>query len=269
MKLYLLAIALLFSFISTSSAGVLNKKGMWSFFYGYNRSTYSNSDYHLTGDGYDFTLRDVEATDAPTELAPYPYLAPWGVSVPQNTTRFGYYLTDDLAISFGNDHMKYVMVNNQTVGINGTIDASASATHAGTYTGSDTKTIDGSLLIFEHTDGLNFVSVELEHFLPLWRNASDTKALTFMYGPGIALMYPKTNATLFGRERHDKFHVAGYGYSVKLGLEFNFTEHLFARLVLKNGHINMNDVRTTSNSNDKLSHKFDFQETYLVVGINY
>lgn len=265
MKLYLLAIALLFSFISTSSAGVLNKKGMWSFFYGYNRSTYSNSDYHLTGDGYDFTLRDVEATDAPTELAPYPYLAPWGVSVPQNTTRFGYYLTDDIAISFGNDHMKYVMVQDQTVDFEGTI-----ATGEGhDRSGDGTQKLTSDFLHFEHTDGLNFVSVELEHFLPLWRNASDTQALTFMYGPGIALMYPKTNATLFGRDRHDKFHVAGYGYSVKLGLEFNFTDHLFARLVLKNGHINMNDVRTTSNSNDKLSHKFDFQETYLVVGINY
>ena len=268
MKLYLLAIALLFSFISTSSAGVLNKKGMWSFFYGYNRATYSNSDYHLTGDGYDFTLKDVQATDAPTAIDADPYLLPWRVSIPQNTTRFGYYLTDDLAISFGNDHMKYVMVNNQTVGINGTINGTGTS-HDGTYSGNDTKKIDGSLLVFEHTDGLNFVSIELEHFLPLWRNASDTKALTFLYGPGIALMYPRTNATLFGRKRHDEFHVAGYGYSIKLGFEFNFTEHLFARLVLKNGHINMPDVRTTASSSDKLSHEFDFRETYFVVGVNY
>ena len=124
MKLYLLAVALLFSFISTSFAdavhtkGVLKKKGMWSFFYGYNRASYSNSDYHLTGNGYDFTLRDVKARDGQSQIDIEPYATPWGVSTPQNTTRFGYYLTDDIAISFGNDHMKYIMVNNQTVGIN-------------------------------------------------------------------------------------------------------------------------------------------------------
>lgn len=275
MKPYLLAVALLFSFISTSSAdkvhtkSVLSKKGMWSFFYGYNRASYSNSDYHLTGNGYDFTLRDVAARDGQSGIDVEPYATPWGASTPQNTTRFGYYLTDDIAISFGNDHMKYIMIQDQTVGINGTIDASASATHAGTYSGSDTKKLDGTFLSFEHTDGLNFVSVELEHFIPLWINPSKTRALTVLYGPGIAVMYPRTNATLFGRGRHDEFNVAGHGYSIKAGLEYNFTHHLFARLVVKHGHINMPNVRTTSNSSDKLSHKFDFKETYLVLGINY
>jgi hypothetical protein len=36
-------------------------------------------------------------------------------------------------------------------------------------------------------------------------------------GVGVGLLYPKTNATLLGKERYDDFHVSGYGTSLKAG----------------------------------------------------
>ncbi len=264
MKFYILATILLSAFISTTQASVLNKKGKWSIYYGYNRATYSNSDYHLTGNGYDFTLKDVSAHDLQTPIEADPYANPFAWSVPQNNIRLSYFFTDNFAISLGNDHMKYRMDTLQTVGFEGTI-----ATGEGfDRSGSGTQAIDPNFLTFEHTDGLNFVSLEFEHFKPLWLSSKGTHALSFFWGPGLAIMYPKTNARLFGRTRNDEFHISGNGYSVKIGMEYIFNRW-FTRLATKAGHINMNRAWTTSSSSDRLSHEFDFTETFLVIGFYF
>ena len=265
MKFYFLAFTLLLSFVTTLSADVLERKGKWNVYYGYNRASYANSDYHLTGEGYDFTLKDVKARDGQAEIAASPYLIPWAWSVPQNNIHFSYFLADNFSISFGNDHMKYIMIRPQTVEFEGSI-----ATGEGfDRSGKGTQKIDDSFFRFEHTDGLNYVSLEFEHFFPLWVSSKKTQALQAFWGPGIGIMYPKTNAILFGRARNDKFHLAGSGYSLKLGLEFNFTERYFTRLVVKHGHLDMPNVKTTSDSRDNLSQKIDFKETYMVFGLYF
>jgi len=266
MKLLLLS-CLMVSLGTSAFAGALDKKGKWYFFYGYNRAEYSNSDYHVTGNGNDFTLRNVKAKDGQSAIGADPYLNPFAWSVPQNSIHIGYYLTDNLSISLGNDHMKYIMESNQVVNIDGTI--ATGGIYNGTYVPGDTVTISPDFLLFEHTDGLNFVSLELEHYIPLWKNGKETHALSFYWGPGLAIMYPKTNATLFGQARHDEFHIAGHGYSIKAGLEFIFYEDYFTRLVVKQGHINITDAKTTADSADSLAHEFDFTELYLVLGLNF
>lgn len=266
---YLVLVSLLFvSIISSSQANVLERKGKWTVYYGYNRAEYSKSDYHLTGNGYDFTLKQVTAHDAQSPIAADPYANPFAWSVPQNNIRFSYFLTDNFAVSFGNDHMKYRMDSYQTVGINGTINASASATYAGTYTGSDTINIDPSFLTFEHTDGFNYVSVEFEHFKPLWLSTEGKHAFSVFWGPGIGVMYPKTNAKLFNNARNDEFHIAGTGYSIKVGVEYIFNRW-FTRLVSKWGHVNMNDAKTTASGTDRLAHKVDYTETFAVIGLYF
>lgn len=261
----LLGVYIFFTLLASANADVLDRKGKWSFYYGYNRASYSQSDYHLTGNNYDFKLKQVVAHDAQSSIDVSPYLIPWGWSVPQNNIRFGYFITDNFSVSIGNDHMKYVMDKNQTVDFEGTI-----ATGEGhDRSGSGTQKLTDDFLSFEHTDGLNFVSLEFEHFFNLWKNAKSSRALSLFWGPGLAIMYPKTNAILFNRGRNDKFHLAGTGYSLKLGIEFNITERYFTRLVAKHGHINMPDVRLTASADDKLSQEFDFKETYLVFGVNF
>jgi hypothetical protein len=46
-------------------------------------------------------------------------------------------------------------------------------------------------------------------------------------GVGVGLLYPKTNATLLGKERYDDFHVSGYGTSLKAGLNLTFFKHFY------------------------------------------
>ncbi len=263
MKFFLLSCLLFISLFNNIHATALDKKGKWYFYYGWNRATYTTSDYRLTGNGYDFTLRNVKANDTQSELGIDPYLHPTNWSVPQTNIRMGYYFTDTLSLSFGNDHMKYIMEQNQTVRFEGNINTGGN--FDGVQDGDDI-TLTDDLLIFEHTDGLNYFSFELEKFLPLWSNRTGEHALSIFTGPGVAIIYPKTNATLFGQSRYDEFNIAGYGFSMKAGLEFIFYERFFSRLVVKYGEIRMDNVRTTSNSSDKLSQKFNFSEAYLVFG---
>jgi len=262
MKLYLLSCFLLLSVITNTQASALDKKGKWFFYYGWNRATYTTSNYHLTGNGYDFTLRNVKATDAQTKLGLDPYLHPTNWSVPQTNIRMGYYFSDTLSLSFGNDHMKYVMVRDQTVRFEGTIANGKGFDRSGN--GEIKLTAD--FLLFEHTDGLNYFSGELEKYLPIWSNSKGDSALSLFAGPGLAIMYPKTNATLFGNARNDQFNIAGYGFSAKAGIEFIFYDRYFARLVAKYGEIRMHDVKTTSSSSDKLSQEFNFSEAFIVFG---
>ena len=269
MKLYLVSIALLLGLVTNVNAGALDKKGKMFFYYGYNRADYSNGDYHITGNGNDFTLYNVKATDVQTPIGADPYLNPFAWSVPQNVMRLGYYITDNLSISFGNDHMKYKMVPNQTVAASGTTGPDVGVLPNHTYAPGETQTLTPDFLMFEHTDGLNYVSLELEHYIPFWENSKKSSALSFFWGPGLAVMYPKTNATFAGHPRNDEFHIAGSGYSIKTGLEWIFYDHFFTRLVTKFGFINMNDAYLTATHQERLAHKFTFRELYLNFGVNF
>ncbi|MDH5184313.1 MAG: hypothetical protein OEX12_10525, partial [Gammaproteobacteria bacterium] len=221
----------------------------------------------LTGNGYDFTLRDVVATDRPTPFGIDPYFNPLNFTLPQTNGRVGYFLTDTFSVSFGVDHMKYVMVQDQTVNIEGTI--ANGMGFDGTYIAGDTQTLSADFLTFEHTDGLNMISVEFEQYFPLWVASQGRSAISAYWGMGTGFMYPRTNATLFGQTRHDDFNLAGYAVSAKLGTEWLFKNDFFSRLIYKVGDINMTDVRTTYSTTDKLTQRIQFQELTLAFGMYF
>jgi hypothetical protein len=85
-------------------------------------------------------------------------------------------------------------------------------------------------------------------------------------GVGVGLLYPKTNATLLGKERYDDFHVSGYGTSLKAGLNLTFFKHFYIQGELKGGYINMQDIRTTQSIEDSASQDFFFPENYRFWG---
>jgi hypothetical protein len=66
----------LFSLVSAASfSQQTNKKGSYYITWGYNRSTYADSDIRFVGPGYDFTLLDAKALDAPTPLSEFKTLS--------------------------------------------------------------------------------------------------------------------------------------------------------------------------------------------------
>lgn len=163
--------------------------------------------------------------------------------------------------------MKYVMVQDQTVNIDGTIGTGGS--FDGIYNPGDTINLSSDFLMFEHTDGLNMISVEFEQYFPLWEAYKGKSAISTYWGMGVGFMYPRTNATLFGQARHDEFNLAGYAVSAKLGAEWLFSNGYFGRLIYKAGDITMNDVRTTYDPSDRLTQKIMFQELTLAFGVYF
>ena len=90
-----------------------HRKGSFYFYWGWNKSAYTKSDITFTGNDYNFTLYDVVADDRQSPLSANIYLNPANITIPQYNMRIGYFFNDKYNISFGVDHMKYVMRSNQ------------------------------------------------------------------------------------------------------------------------------------------------------------
>src|SRR5882672_9372670 len=96
-------------------------KAKFFIYWGWNRDSYTPSDIHFKGNEYDFTLYRVVAHDHQSVLALDPYVVPRTITIPQTNVRLGYFLNDHWSLSLGLDHMKYVMDQDQTANITGTI----------------------------------------------------------------------------------------------------------------------------------------------------
>ncbi len=248
-----------------------NNKGKIYIFWGGNRESYSSSDIHFKGDDYDFTLYDVQAHDKPQGWH-LDYANPTRMTIPQTNLRIGYFINDHYNISIGVDHMKYVMTQDQIARISGAV-GNSYPDYAGVYLPSGNNTIDltdGSFLEFEHTDGLNYVNTEfcrLDDISKLFKiRNTDKFQINITEGVGAGILYPKTNSKLLGKERHDDFHVSGFGISAKVGLNFTFFKHFFVQTELKGGYINMNDIRTTNDPADSASQHFLFLQRIIAFG---
>jgi hypothetical protein len=242
-------------------------KGKFYIFWGGNRESFSKSDIRFKGEDYDFTLYDVAAHDRPKGFH-IDYFNPLRMSIPQTNFRLGYFITDKYNISIGFDHMKYVMHNDRRVAYSGYYP------NAGSYNenpADDHLTLDEDFLLFEHTDGLNYVNTEISRVDDITKYISktintDKFQINLTEGIGGGFLYPKTNTTLLGKERYDEFHVSGYGLSAKVGLNVTFFKYFFIQTELKGGYIEMNDIRTTKNKSDSAEQNFWFLQRILVVG---
>jgi hypothetical protein len=229
-------------------ADVLDKKGKWYGYWGYNLSQYSNSDISFKGDTYNYTLYDVSASDRQTKFSAT-YITE--ITIPQFNLRFGYFIDDRQSISFGTDHMKYVVDTPQTVTITGT-------DHQGTLHNNGEIPLD-NFLAFEHTDGLNYFSLAYNYFYPLWEDGSKQHAFSVFVGAGAGILVPRSNITLIGyEEREDEFKLAGYGVDVQTGFHLDMYESFFLRGEVKGGYMSMPSISTTDNSSDSASQSFNF-----------
>lgn len=229
-------------------------KGKFYFYWGWNRDHFSKSNMHFTGEEYDFTLSDVFAQDKPSKYNAMGYLNLTDVTIPQYNYRLGYQFTYKYSLSFGFDHMKYVMAQDQIVNINGNISNSNTAYH-GTYN-NEPIVLSENFLMLEHTDGLNYLNLELRRHEKIY--SLGKISLEFQGGIGAGMMVPRTDATLMGRRRHDEFHVAGFGLDALVGAKLLLGNSLFIQSEFKVGYINMSNIRTTYSSHDKASQKFLF-----------
>jgi hypothetical protein len=244
----------------------VTNKGKFYVYWGWNRGTYSDSDIRFKGENYDFTLSDVTANDRPTEFGFNPYFRLDRITIPQTNYRIGYFFKENYTISIGVDHMKYVMNADQDVKINGTINTGSIFDKV--YTDESIKLIK-DFLTFEHTDGLNYINVEVKRFDDfsyLFGLNSKNLQINLTEGIGAGILFPKSNTKLLNKERYDDFHVAGWGVSASVGLNITFLKHFFIQSDFKAGYINMSNIRTTKSASDSASQSFSFLENTLVFG---
>ncbi len=200
-----------------------NKKGSFYIYWGWNRDAYTKSDITFWGKSYNLKLDNVIAKDRQSLYRSNLYLNPATMTIPQYNLRLGYYFKDKYEISIGADHMKYVMKNFQSVNMNGNIENSGTP-YDGVYDNQN-MLMDTSFLMFEHTDGLNYLNAEVRRSDALINVKYFNVSVN--YGAGAGVLVPRTNTTLLGNPRHDEFHLAGYGLGLAGGVKLSFFKYFF------------------------------------------
>lgn len=243
-----------------------HNKGKFFISWGGNRDSYSKSDINFRGKDYNFTLQNVQAQDKPKGWH-IDYLNPARMTIPQTNLKLGYFINNHYSVAIGVDHMKYVMTQDKAVNIDGYYP------NPGSYDEllpNSQVLLTEEFLMYEHTDGLNYVNTEFsrhDDISSLFKIGNTDKIqVNLTEGVGFGLLYPKTNTTLLGKERHDNFHVSGYGTSLKAGLNVTFFKHFYIQGELKGGYINMQDIRTTQSTDDSASQDFFFFQRIIAVG---
>ncbi|WP_281234263.1 hypothetical protein [Flavobacterium gelatinilyticum] len=250
-----------------------HNKGKFFVSWGGNRESYSKSDVTFKGKDYNFTVENMRAHDKPKGWH-IDYINPVNMTIPQTNLKIGYFVSDHYSVAIGVDHMKYVMTQNQTANVTGRINlpegAPGAVYNGENYNKTPVNFTDETFLTYEHTDGLNYINTEIarhDDISKLFRLPNTDKfQINLVEGIGGGVLYPKTNTKLLGKERHDDFHISGYGLSAKAALNLTFFKYFYIQGELKGGYIDMQDIKTTVSNEDKASQHFFFLQRILTVG---
>jgi hypothetical protein len=271
----IIIVVLFFSFSSLtgqenppfSKKNKVTNKGKFFAYWGWNWASYTDSNIRFKGDNYDFTLQNVKSHDTPSAFTFKKYFGITNITKPQTNARIGYFFKENYTISIGVDHMKYVVNNDQFVNIDGSISI-GNTKYDGVYTGQQIQLTEDFLRL-EHTDGLNYINTQLYRFddISSWFGLdSESFQINITEGIGAGILFPKTDTTLLGQERHDDYHVSGYGLSAGFGLNITFLKHFFIQADLKGGYINMQNVKISTNAADSASQDFFFLQNNILIG---
>ncbi len=215
-------------------------------YWGYNRSFYTDSKISFFGPGYDFSLAGVQATDRPSPEFKT-YVNPSTLTVPQFNARIGFNFKKKWALSFGYDHMKYVIVHGPTYLLSGKINPLIDpiSNWSGDYN-AEPVTTDESTLHYENTNGMNYIRAEISHIDKLVR-ASNAFAIYSVSGLGAGLVLNYNDFTFAGEKSMTTLSMSGVGASAHLGIRFEFFRHFFLQANNSVGFLYQHRVKTRGN----------------------
>ena len=215
-------------------------------YWGYNRSFYTDSKISFFGPGYDFSLAGVQATDRPSPDF-ITYVDPSTLTVPQFNARIGFNFKKKWALSFGYDHMKYVIVHGPTYLLSGRINPLIDpiSNWSGDYN-AEPVTTDESILHYENTNGMNYIRAEISHIDKLVR-ASNAFAIYSVSGLGAGLVLNYNDFTFAGEKSMTTLSMSGVGASAHLGIRFEFFRHFFLQANNSVGFLYQHRVKTRGN----------------------
>ncbi len=242
-------------------------KNQFYIYWGYNRSAYTKSDLTCVGDGYNFTMNDLQASDNPERFNPKVYFNPKKVTIPQFNVRMGYYFNDHWGISLGYDHMKYVMNNNQRIFLTGHIDEEIGAEWSGDYQNEELFT-NNTFIHYENSDGLNYMRVALDRVDRLLSyGKKDWFQLESQLSISSGFILSFNDFNFAGQFDRKTVSISGIGISVHSGLRALFVNHFFIQGNLSAGFINQIKVQTRPNDKSSFAfQKFGYISPELVFG---
>lgn len=244
------------------------QKNAMYFYWGYNRSIYSKSNINFYSSDYDFTVMNVAASDRPSRKF-ITYVNPATISIPQFNIRVGWYYKFRWDISIGYDHMKYVMDSGQSLYINGDAGANTTSELNGTYTESDGQIpIRDQDLHYENTNGLNYVSLQLNNTAPLYKTKNRKFAIQRRAGMGFGPVITQTDFNWDGETYHSAYRqkFAGYGISVHTGVRFDFFNRFFFQSNWSAGFIHLPKNATIMELDHFARQKFVYGQWELLGG---
>ena len=229
-----------------TSVKAKKEKGSFYFAWGYNKDWFSKSDIHFESkgkDNYSFTILNVKAKDKPK----LDHIFDTNVSIPQYIYRFGYYLGKNktLGIELSFDHAKFILVQDQVAHVKGNI--------RGQYVDKDTV-LSNDFVKFEHTNGANFLMLSLMKRHTLLSSKSERHRLQGVIKPGIGIVIPQSDVSLFGHRQNNYYHIAGYIFGSEAGLRYEYGKHLFGETGFKGTFANYTNVLTVDDA--KANHHF-------------
>ena len=243
-------------------------KGTLYGYWGYNRSSYSKSNMHFIGSGYDFTLKGVVAHDNPEKFDPMVYFHPEKLTIPQFNVRLGYYFKDNWALSFGYDHMKYLIADRNHVFLNGFISPGIDSVWSGSYTGEEMIT-NRDEFHYENSDGLNYLRFELTYTNQIFKPRNkDWFALSTNTGFSIGALLSYNDFTFAGESHSRTISLSGYGLSSHLGLRFEFFKYFFIQPNFGFGFHHQLKVRNRPNDSSAYTrHAYGYYELDFLLNL--
>lgn len=263
MQKYILIIALIFPmalFSQKHKKKLSNGAGTMFGYVGYMMTGYSESNINFVGEGYDFTLSDVRASDNDS-YASFPAQVRPSIVLPELTFKAGYYFKNYWAFALGYDRMRYVMDDRNDVRINGAIDPAivANSPWYGIYAGESTVT-DRSTFHYEN-DELNYIRGELIRTDQVFRAGSNNEfVITSNFGLSLGALISRTDFNYEDVHSLETVSLSGFGGSLSAGLRFEFFRHLFIQTNATGGFHKQIKVQTRHNetANAYASHLYGF-----------
>ncbi len=276
MKKYFSIVSIAFiGLISSAGAQEINNfpapvkagKGTIYFSWGYNKDWFTKSDIHFknsTGeynpvtnqkDKYDFTLYNLTAKDRPG----FKNMLTTPLTIPQYVYRLGYYFNDkrDLGIEINFDHAKYIVDDWQTVHLKGSI--------RDVQYDKDTLVDPQKFMHFQHTNGANFLMLNLMKRQTLFASKNEKHRLCAIAKAGAGIVIPRTVVNLFGQGSNNFWHIAGFCAGIDAGLRYEAFKHVFLEYTAKGTFADYTDVLTIGSG--RANHHFWAFENILAAGV--
>lgn len=255
MKNTLLLLALSLTFVTASAQETKERTNKNRIFvsYGLNRTAYDLSDVSMKGDGYNFSLRNMDANDGFSEY-----------DFAKFNGKIGFFITEQISISLGYDNFTYRNIANQLVKIDGEIEGGEF--EAIYKKNEDVIRTSNDFMEFGYTT-LNYINLNIEINDDFWVSKNGKLAWSYYFGLGGGILMSEGQTSLFGGEVVTENNgMNGFGGNASFGTRFHLGP-VFLELGGKAGYLKSKDGALPMNGVS--NHSFMFASGIASIGLSH